>query len=131
MKGRRGSGRPSWSDLGPKVAPERGQDSPNYLEQIKVELVRSDCLSKLWKWTRIEQDLGVPHRAIRRLDQGRDGDARRDTQFPGKGRLAASATPIRFHNADTLEYASHQPQSATATCDADDTQRLLGTAREG
>ena len=48
------------------------------------------------------QDLGVPRRAIHRLDpgrdgddHGRDGDARRDTQFSGNGRLAASATPIQ------------------------------------
>ncbi len=33
FKGSRGSGRPSWSHLGPKVTPKRGRDSQNDLEK--------------------------------------------------------------------------------------------------
>ncbi len=39
--------------------------------------------------------LGIPQRAIRRLDQGATRDARRDTQFREKGSLQICATLIR------------------------------------
>ena len=93
--------------------------------------------------------LGVPRRAIRGLDQGRDGDAHRDTQFPRNGRLVACATPIRFSQGPVRlgmlffvfvcfvsvpkQQASSHPTATERDVDGDanDTQRLLSTARGG